>query len=103
MPPLPLEGQLGTEKVRPRCGSGYSEYWRQHGVAEMQQGAHSWPGMVSREQYCTTDDFYSERHTHCRASVAAFYRQDFRLLYGGGGGGGGGAGGTGGGRRSGGA
>lgn len=81
--PLALAEQLGTAKMRPRCASGRSEAAAAHGVGEMQQGELRWQGMVAREQYCTTDEYYAGRHEHCRASIAAYYADDLRLLYGG--------------------
>lgn len=82
VPALQLGAQLGTAKMRARCASGRSGAAAAHGAAEMEQGAWRWQGMVAREQYCTTDEYYAGRHAHCRASVAAYYADDLRLLYG---------------------
>ena len=82
VPALQLGAQLGTAKMRARCSSGRSSAAAAHGAAEMEQGAWRWQGMVAREQYCTTDEYYAGRHAHCRASVAAYYADDLRLLYG---------------------
>lgn len=87
MPPLDPGRALGTEKMRQRCASGRSERAPRHGAAPMQQGAFTWEGMVAKEQYCTTDEYYAGRHAHCKASIAAYFADDLRLLYGGGGGG----------------
>lgn len=83
VPPLVRERPLGTEKMRARCASGGSVRAARHGVAPMEDGTGTWQGLVAKEQYCSTHEYYSGRHAHCRASIEAYYLDDLRLLYGG--------------------
>ena len=49
----------------------------------MEDGTGTWQGLVAKEQYCSTHEYYSGRHAHCRASIEAYFLDDLRLLYGG--------------------
>lgn len=81
VPPLVPGKELGTEKMRSKCASGSSVRAVRHGSAPMHDPVSTWQGLVAKEQYCSTEEYYSGRHTHCRASVEAYFADDLRLLY----------------------
>lgn len=43
-------------------------------------GTPTWQGLLARERYCTTAEYYTGRHAHCAKGVAAYYAGDVALL-----------------------
>ena len=71
-PPLVLPAPQATRHFNAdaKCGQG-------------RQANSTWRGHVTlapREQYCSTAEYFGERHPRCAAQVAAFWAADLRLL-----------------------
>lgn len=69
---------------RQRCDPSESRLLASHYEAEMVGSidTNKWVGLVAKEQYCSTAEFYQGRHAHCYAGVAEFYRSDLDVLLG---------------------
>ncbi|PSC70631.1 hypothetical protein C2E20_5982 [Micractinium conductrix] len=83
LPALELPAQLTTEveKMRQQC-PGHSVQHPQHRPANVTLRGQTWLGLAAKEEYCSTAEFYSGQHAHCRAGIATYYSQDVTLLSG---------------------
>ncbi|PSC67763.1 Sulfotransferase family [Micractinium conductrix] len=80
LPPR-LPAPLSQGRLRQRCRDGRSQRHRQHSPVNVTAEGESWAGLVAKEDYCSTADYYSGPHAHCKAAIARYYAADLQLVY----------------------
>jgi hypothetical protein len=82
VPTLKLGKQVRPENVWQRCVMERSASGQRHKAVVHTKGPHTWLGFEPKERYCSTDEYYTGQHAHCKAGIAAYFADDLRLLSG---------------------